>query len=172
MAGHQLVWRSASAGSFFSSGSNDTGIGRQSAGILKINDGSTGSGSLYAGGSASNYFEGSVGVGIVAPPQTTGQWHTSRRTVSGCLGHNRMYRRGQDPSELLFFAPIQRKYSSSRPGLDEVLKMRSVEFKWKNRDEQDLGFIAEEINEVSPSLIISKKVKSRASSMGRSPRYL
>ena len=37
-------------------------------------------------------------------------------------------------------------------GLDDVMKMRAVTFKWKGRDEEDLGFVAEEMHEISPLL--------------------
>ena len=37
-------------------------------------------------------------------------------------------------------------------GLNEILRMRPVSFKWKGRDENDLGLIAEEVHDVSPLL--------------------
>lgn len=37
-------------------------------------------------------------------------------------------------------------------GLDELMKMRPVSFKWKGRDENDFGFIAEEMHDINPVL--------------------
>jgi hypothetical protein len=37
-------------------------------------------------------------------------------------------------------------------GLEELMKMRPVSFKWKGRDENDFGFIAEEMHEINPIL--------------------
>ncbi|HYD34822.1 MAG TPA: site-specific integrase [Vitreimonas sp.] len=45
----------------------DTGIARSSAGVIKLTNGSSGDGSLYAGGSANNYFAGNVGIGTTGP---------------------------------------------------------------------------------------------------------
>jgi Chaperone of endosialidase len=38
-------------------------------------------------------------------------------------------------------------------GLKEVLRMRPVTFKWKGRDENDLGFIAEEVEKINPLFV-------------------
>jgi hypothetical protein len=38
-------------------------------------------------------------------------------------------------------------------GLNDVLKMRPVVFKWKGRDENDFGFIAEEMEKVDPMFV-------------------
>ncbi len=35
-------------------------------------------------------------------------------------------------------------------GMDELMKMRPVAFKWKGRDENDFGFIAEEMHKINP----------------------
>jgi hypothetical protein len=37
-------------------------------------------------------------------------------------------------------------------GLNELMRMRPVSFKWKGRDENDLGLIAEEVHEINPLL--------------------
>ena len=41
-------------------------------------------------------------------------------------------------------------------GLNEIMKMRPVTFKWKGRDEHDLGFIAEEMEKVDPLFVTYK----------------
>jgi hypothetical protein len=38
-------------------------------------------------------------------------------------------------------------------GLKDVMLMRPVTFKWKGRDEKDLGFIAEEMETVNPLFV-------------------
>lgn len=38
-------------------------------------------------------------------------------------------------------------------GLKDVLKMRPVTFKWKGRDENDLGLIAEEMEKINPLFV-------------------
>lgn len=35
-------------------------------------------------------------------------------------------------------------------GLPELMRMRPVSFKWKGRDENDFGFIAEEMHDINP----------------------
>jgi len=37
-------------------------------------------------------------------------------------------------------------------GLNELMRMRPVAFKWKNREENDLGFIAEDMHDINPLL--------------------
>lgn len=44
-------------------------------------------------------------------------------------------------------------------GLNEVMKMRPVTFKWKGRDEHDLGFIAEEMEKIDPLFVTYKDNK-------------
>jgi hypothetical protein len=44
-------------------------------------------------------------------------------------------------------------------GLNDVLKMRPVTFKWKGRDENDLGLIAEEVEKIDPLLVTYKDGK-------------
>jgi len=41
-------------------------------------------------------------------------------------------------------------------GLNDILKMRPVTFKWKGRDENDLGFIAEEVAKINPLFVTYK----------------
>lgn len=41
----------------------------------------------------------------------------------------------------------------SRYGLDAVKSMRPVEFKWKDNDKEDIGFIAQEIKEIIPGAV-------------------
>jgi hypothetical protein len=38
-------------------------------------------------------------------------------------------------------------------GLNELMRMRPVTFKWKGRDENDLGFIAEEMEKINPLFV-------------------
>ena len=42
-------------------------------------------------------------------------------------------------------------------GLDIVRRLRPVSFRWKDGGEQDFGFIAEEVNQVEPRLVIRNK---------------
>ena len=73
MSDHQLVWRSASTGSFFSSGSIDTGINRFGAGVVAATNGSTGTGSFRGdfftatSTTATSTFAGAVGIGTTTP---------------------------------------------------------------------------------------------------------
>ena len=48
-------------------GTSDVGLARNTAGVLKVTNGSTGHGSIYAGGSGANYFGGYVGIGTATP---------------------------------------------------------------------------------------------------------
>ncbi|MBT3408539.1 tail fiber domain-containing protein [Candidatus Woesearchaeota archaeon] len=42
-------------------------------------------------------------------------------------------------------------------GLNHLNQMRSVNYKWKGRDERDIGFIAEEMNEIDPIYVTLDK---------------
>ena len=44
-------------------------------------------------------------------------------------------------------------------GLPEVMAMRPVTFKWKDRDEQDFGLIAEEVAKINPLFVTRKSGK-------------
>jgi len=62
------------------------------------------------------------------------------------------------PSQLRFFAQCSssRRYKDNiedfRGGLDVVRRLRPVTFNWKSNGAKDIGFVAEEINEVEPLL--------------------
>src|SRR6266567_5943537 len=43
------------------------------------------------------------------------------------------------------------------PGLDLVRRLRPVSFRWKDGGQEDFGFIAEEVNQVEPRLVIHNK---------------
>ncbi len=42
-------------------------------------------------------------------------------------------------------------------GLNEVLKLRPVNYKWKGTDQQDIGFIAQEVKLILPELVYGKE---------------
>jgi hypothetical protein len=41
-------------------------------------------------------------------------------------------------------------------GLNEVMEMQPVTFKWKGRDENDFGLVAEEVEKVNPLFVTYK----------------
>ncbi len=90
-------------------------------------------------------------------------------TVNGGIGLNSLY--GGVSTSLCVIAIAGGYYgiascSSSRRykenikdapfGLDEVMKMRPVTFKWKGRDENDFGLVAEEMEQINPLFVTSK----------------
>lgn len=73
MSDHQLLWRSVNTGSFFSGGSNDTGIARGAAGDLRITNGSTGAGKITIGDSTA----GTTSRLTIASDLSASAWGTS-----------------------------------------------------------------------------------------------
>jgi hypothetical protein len=55
-------------------------------------------------------------------------------------------------------------------GLKEVLAMRPVTFKWKGRDEQDFGLVAEDVEKINPLFVTYKQERTYEFVKGKSER--
>jgi hypothetical protein len=75
-------------------------------------------------------FQGSGGTAMC--------WSTILKTVSACS------------SSIRYKTEVQ----AFTPGLELINRLRPVRFTWRATGERDLGFIAEEVNEVEPLLTV------------------
>ena len=99
---------------------------------------------------------GFVGIGTITPAQAL--------EVNGQIKVNSLA--SASGTALCINASVISSCSSSRRykedirdasfGLKEVLEMRPVTFKWKERDEEDFGFIAEEVAKIDPHFVTYK----------------
>jgi DNA-binding transcriptional regulator GbsR (MarR family) len=49
---------------------------------------------------------------------------------------------------------LKKDVKTTEYGLKEVLKLRPVNYTWKDNDRKDLGFIAQEIREILPEIVL------------------
>ncbi len=155
--GSSLTWVSPSGGGYVAALSNSSSVSGRNGLLVKTaqTDSSTYILKLESGGTnqLSVRADGNVGIGTTAPTATLHVNGTVRvEQLAAASGTTVCI----DGDKILASCSSSRRYKENIVpldlGLDDILKMRPVEFKWKNRDEQDLGFIAEEINKVSPLL--------------------
>ena len=99
---------------------------------------------------------GNVGIGLMAPGyalDVNGQVRVgsfaSASATAVCHNSNVL-------SACSSSARYKEEISDGAFGLNDVLNLRPVTFKWKGRDEADLGFIAEEVEKVNPLFITYK----------------
>jgi Chaperone of endosialidase len=60
----------------------------------------------------------------------------------------------QQCAVVVFFQhPLQGKRQGQDVRPQEVMQMHPVTFKWKGRDENDLGLIAEEVEKINPLFV-------------------
>jgi Chaperone of endosialidase len=92
---------------------------------------------------------GKVGIGTMTPGYTldvNGQIHVG--TLASASGTS-ICRNGNVLSSCSSSIRYKENVKDAPFGLKDVMKMRPVTFKWKGRDENDLGFIAEEMEKVN-----------------------
>jgi hypothetical protein len=105
------------------------------------------------GGYAAAFMGGNVGIGTTTPAQAlevNGEikvdTFASASATTVCSNANVL-------STCSSSIRYKEKVKDAPFGLKDVMKMRPVTFKWKGRDENDLGFIAEEMEKVNPLFV-------------------
>jgi Chaperone of endosialidase len=96
---------------------------------------------------------GRVGIGTTSPGYTldvNGEIHVG--TLAAASGTS-ICRNGNVLSSCSSSIRYKENVKDAPFGLKDVMKMRPVTFKWKGRDENDLGFIAEEMAKVNPLFV-------------------
>jgi Chaperone of endosialidase len=128
-------------------GANNTGYA-----VLAFNDSPTGWG-VYSSGTSPNYFAGWVGIKTATPTEAldvNGQVHiasfASAGSVSVCQNKGVL---ASCSSSIRYKENVK----DGTFGLKDVMLMRPVTFKWKGRDENDFGLIAEEIEKINPLFV-------------------
>jgi hypothetical protein len=138
---------------------NQSGTAGYTALLVNPTETASGSGSKYiadfqVGGSSKVVITntGKVGIGTTTPAQAL--------EVNGKIQVDTL--EAASATNLCINAGVLSSCSSSRRykeniadlgmGLDTVMKMRPVSFKWKGRDENDIGFVAEEMHDIDPLL--------------------
>jgi hypothetical protein len=113
----------------------------------------TGSFGIYNASTNNNYIAGKLGIGVTSPSQSldvsgmikVGTLGSATAThvcqLSGVLSNCSSSRRYKEDIQTATF------------GLGDVEKLRPVTFKWKNRDERDFGFVAEEVEKINPLFV-------------------
>jgi Chaperone of endosialidase len=99
---------------------------------------------------------GKVGIGTASPSQAldvNGQVHiatfASASATTVCQNAGVL-------SSCSSSIRYKEKVKDATFGLGDVMKMRPVTFKWKGRDEHDLGFIAEDMEHINPLFVTYK----------------
>jgi hypothetical protein len=95
---------------------------------------------------------GNVGIGTTSPAQAlevNGEIQID--TLASASGTN-LCINGSVISSCSSSIRYKEKVKDLDIGLNEILRMRPVSFKWKGRDENDLGLIAEEVHDINPLL--------------------
>lgn len=105
---------------------------------------------IYNASTNANYINGNLGIGTSSPAQkldVNGQVRVgSFASASGthvCQNSNVL-------SSCSSSARYKENIRSAAFGLAEIEKLRPVTFKWRGRDEDDFGFIAEDVAKVNP----------------------
>ncbi len=131
---------------------------------IVIGYGAVGNGSntaTYGNGSMARHIfpAGNVGIGTTSPDVTldvAGNIELSMSTGTGTAvvavtggSNGGTYRLALQSSSRRYKTDIR----DLKLGLETVLRMRPVTYRWKNGGQQDIGFIAEEVEEVDPILV-------------------
>lgn len=147
------------------SGTNNTGTVANGFGVYISGEGTGGTWTnqpfdLYASDTAAyNYFAGKVGIGTLTPAQAL-QVHgevqidtfASASATAVCENANVL-------SSCSSSIRYKENVKDAPFGLNEIMQMRPVTFKWKGRDENDLGLIAEEVAKINPLFATTKDGK-------------
>jgi hypothetical protein len=125
-------------------------------GVYGTDASATGFGGYFTntnGGYAAAFMGGNVGIGTTTPAQAlevNGEikvdTFASASATTVCSNANVL-------STCSSSIRYKEKVKDAPFGLKDVMKMRPVTFKWKGRDENDLGFIAEEMEKVNPLFV-------------------
>ena len=114
-----------------------------------MTDGTVGSLQLGSGGGVISGYSGRIGIGTTTPGYTldvNGQIHVGTLASASATS---ICRNGNVLSSCSSSIRYKENVKDAPFGLKDVMKMRPVTFKWKGRDENDLGFIAEEMEKVN-----------------------
>ncbi len=97
-----------------------------------------------------------VGIGTTDPQQTLDVNGTVRLNLPSGLGYTRLVQANSDGD--LGIPSASKRYMKNirRPEIDpeEVLKLHPVRFEWEATDEEDIGLVAEDVEEIFPDLVI------------------
>jgi hypothetical protein len=93
---------------------------------------------VAGGTSGVTYFSGSVGIGVSAPGQSLEVSGNVKATSFISTSDRRL-----------------KKDIETVDGLDTILKLRGVKFKWKANNQPEYGTIAQEVEQVLPDLVVT-----------------
>ena len=96
---------------------------------------------------------GSVGIGTTSPTQTldvNGKIHVATLAANSATT---ICRNANVLSSCSSSIRYKENVKAAPFGLQEVMEMRPVTFKWRGRDENDLGLIAEEMEKINPLFV-------------------
>jgi hypothetical protein len=101
---------------------------------------------------------GKLGIGTTSPAEKLDVNGTARLRQIGTTGDPNVYAVVCDATGKLWKSVSSQRYKTDVRNLDAdtdaVLKLRPVRFQYKSSGQQDIGLIAEEVEKVSPDLVI------------------
>jgi hypothetical protein len=119
------------------------------------NSGATNKWNIYVNGAAPNYFNGNVAIGTTIPTEALHVVGNGRFTAvgAGTFSNNLNI----TSTGVLTTATSDAKYKYNiRPlnyGLETLLQLNPVNFQWIEGEEEDLGFIAQDVAEIIPEAV-------------------
>ncbi|MFS4459371.1 tail fiber domain-containing protein [Bdellovibrio sp. HCB2-146] len=95
---------------------------------------------IYVSGETSNYLSGELGIGTATPGEKLEVAGNVKATSFISTSDRRL-----------------KKDIETVEGLDKILQLRGVRFKWIENDVTELGTIAQEVEEIFPELVVTNK---------------
>lgn len=125
--------------------------------------GSTGDYAFYNASGSTNLLiqksTGNVGIGTATPAQTLEVNGKVQVDSFATAGSASVCQNANVLSSCSSSIRYKENVKDATFGLSDIVKMRPVTFKWKGRNERDLGLIAEEVEKINPLFVTYKDQK-------------
>jgi len=121
--------------------------------------GTTNNYGIYDDSTANNFFSGKVGIGTSNPAQALEVNGEVKVDTFASASGTAVCQNANILSSCSSSIRYKENVKDAPFGLNEVEQMRPVTFKWKGRDENDLGLIAEEVAKINPLFVTYKDGK-------------